>query len=947
MGTITSGVGLISGINSGSIIDQLIALDAQPAKNLQTRIDNNNKIKTAYATIQAGLTGLLSSANLLIRPSTFQAASALSSDTNILGATASATAPAGIYSFIVARTVTNQSLITGGFADATTALVGAGSIKIGLGGGEVTSSVNLSDLNGGAGVRRGTFRLTDRSGNSATIDIGNAVNLDDVIKKINTADNIQVKASLTADGLVLQDLSGGTGDLKVADLQGGNAAADLGIKQSVSADTLTGSAIHKIGRSSTLSSLNDGLGVRTKAGVDFQVVTADGTTKTIDFNTPKTVGDILDAINTAGAGKFTASIRTDGKGLQIVDNTTGSGTLTTTALAGSSALKDLGLDGTASGSTLTGTGLVANLGSVLTKTLNGGKGLGNGTVSLTDRNGTVVSVNVAADSSFDDVIQSINSAGSTLRASLNQAGTGIQLTDTSTGTGNVVIADSAGTAAASLGLAGTFDTTHTTIDGGSAKRQFVGEKTPLSDLNGGRGITTGKFKITNAAGDTETVDLTTLTNGTLGDVIDMINAKNMNVTASVNSDGSGLLLTDNSTGGGKLTVSDTNGSAGRDLNILGTATGNTLDGSYGATISVTATDTLTTVLAKINNSKGGVTASIINDGSGANPYRLTLTANNSGRDGRFTFDAGSTGLGADNLVRAQDAAVFFGGAGTSGGNNVLITSSSNSISNVVPGVTLNLNGVSDKAVTVSVSQTSDNAVSQIQSFVKSFNSLTSNIGQLTSFDPTTTQRGILLGDSATSGVNDALFAAINQPIKNAGRYSLFSQIGLTVGADNQLSFDTAKFTAAYQTDPTSVQRIFTAFNTVSTTTKTQNGVTTTTDTVTTPFGTDPSGVSTTNDSSGAVLTTTTKLVGFGLGYAIQSAINKITDPVNGTLTLSSNSLDSANDIYTQRIASINDLLTSKKARLQAQFANMESVLATLQSQQSSISKIASLTTTGG
>lgn len=947
MGTISSGVGLVSGLNSGQIIDQLISLDARPAKDLQTRIDQNNRIKTAYQSLQAGLVAIKGSADQLIRPSTFQNATATSSNTNVLSATATPSSPAGIYQFTVARTVTSQSLITGGFADATSAAVGAGQIQIGLGGGEVTSSPNLSDLNGGAGVRRGVFRITDRSGSSTSIDIGNALTLDDVIKKINTADNIQIKASAGPNGLVLQDLSGGTGNLRVDDLQGGSAATDLGIRGAGSGDTLTGSTINRIGRGSLLSSLNDGLGVRTTPGSDFSITTADGTVKQISLLGKRTVGDVIDSLNQAGGGKFTASLRSDGKGLQVVDNTTGSGELTLSALSGSKALRDLGLAGAASGNTLTGGNLVANLGSVLLKNLSGGAGITGGQITITDRNGTSANLDLSGAQSLDDVLSAINGAGTTLRASVSKSGTRIELTDTSGGTGNVVVSDTSGTLAQQLGIAGTFDTNKTVVSGTALKRQYVNENSLLADLNGGKGVTPGVFRITNGRGTTADVDLRTLSNGKLSDVISAINAKGIGVTASVNSDGSGLLLTDTTTGSSSLKVEDLSGSLARDLNIAKTAAAGskTINGAFGATIDVTATDTLNTVLTKINSAGVGVVASVVNDGSGATPFRLTLTALNSGRDGRFTFDAGKTGLGADTLVRAQDAAVFLGGTGST--NPVLITSSSNTLSNVVPGLSITLAGVSDQPVTVSVAQNADSAVSQLQGFVKSFNSLTQNIADLTKFDTNTQKGGLLLGDATAQSINDSLFQAINTSVSGAGKYSLLAQVGVTISADNQLNFDETKFRNAYASDATSVQRLFTAFRTETTTTYTKGGATVTptgtvSGTVSTPFGTELAGTTSTNDGSGNTVTRVTKVVGFGIASAFQKALSRLNDPVNGTLTISNKSIDTANDLYNKRISSINDLLVAKRSRLQQQFANLETVLATLQGQQSAIGRIQSV-----
>src|SRR5690606_37422088 len=91
----------------------------------------------------------------------------------------------------------------------------------------------LSALRGGAGIRRGAFRITDRSGKSATIDISDAVTLDDVVRKINTALDLGVRAAVDKEGLTLTDISGGSGTLTVLDLGNSQAAADLGIASGV------------------------------------------------------------------------------------------------------------------------------------------------------------------------------------------------------------------------------------------------------------------------------------------------------------------------------------------------------------------------------------------------------------------------------------------------------------------------------------------------------------------------------------------------------------------------------------------------------------------------------------------------------------------------------------------------------------------------------------------
>src|SRR4051812_12471306 len=199
MGRITSGIGLVSNINYKDIIDQLMTLESRPKDKLQERIDQTNDRKVAYADLQTRLTGLKLTATTLKKPSTFQAAEAASSDENVLTATAANGAAIGNYQFSVARLVTTQQSVSGGVADFDTARVGAGTLTIEEGGGELSTQTPLAQLNGGAGVSRGKFRITDRSGASAVIDASAAVTVDDVVKQINTSLGVTVRATVDGD----------------------------------------------------------------------------------------------------------------------------------------------------------------------------------------------------------------------------------------------------------------------------------------------------------------------------------------------------------------------------------------------------------------------------------------------------------------------------------------------------------------------------------------------------------------------------------------------------------------------------------------------------------------------------------------------------------------------------------------------------------------------------
>ena len=901
MGQITSNVGLISGINTGAIIDGLISLDSGPVNLLQTQVTSAQNQAAAYNTLETSLTSIQQIGQNLALPQTFQNATTNSSNPNVLTATAGIGAAVGSYQFQVAQLVTTQQTISTGFANTTSAPVGAGTITLEAGGGEASSQTPLSQLNGGTGVAQGQFRITDRSGNSTVINTSNDVTLDDVVNQINNSLGISVKASVTDQGLVINDESSGTGTLSVHDLNNGTAAKDLGLTVAASGNTLTGSNINYLSAGTTLSQLNDNNGVSTTTAgqSDFAVTVSDGTVINVGLNGSTTVGDVISAINKAGGSKLSAAINSAGNGITLTDNSGGGGPLSIAPLNNSEAAADLGLTGGATGNTIQGTPLIAGLDSVLISSLNGGSGIPLGTISVTDRSGNGGTINLSGSTSLSDIINKINTntLGIGVTASLNSAGTGLQISDTSGGTGNLIIGNGSSTTATALGIAGTFTNTQTD-SGANLQRKYVSLNTLLSNYNGGSGVNLGQFQIQNSAGTATTIDLTNGSFNTIGDVVKAINAKNIGVTASINKTGNGLLLTDTAGGTGKLTVSDLNGgSAAAGLNIAGTATTTSIDGAEQKTITVTAADTLASLQTKINQLGFGVTANIVNDGSSGSPYRLSLTAVNSGESGRVIVDSGSTNLGFRNLVNAQDAAVFYGGSG--GTQPLLITSNKNQLTNVIKGVTVNLVSASSSPVSLSVTPDSTNVSAQLANFVTDFNSLVTTIGTDTAFNTANNTGGILLGDGTTQQIQESLYTVINSVVKSAGQFKDLADIGITVDPNGDptkgatLVFNQNTFDTAFATNPNAVQDLF---------------------------------------STASV----------GLGNVINSAVTSLTDPVNGSVTLEKNTITTEIQQYQSNINNLNTILAGQKTYLENEFNNMESTLATLQSQGTLLSELSSI-----
>lgn len=809
MGTITSGVGLISGLNTSDIIDQLMAIEGRKKTLVQARVEAIATQKTAFTDVSTRLTSLRLTAQSIAKPSFFSAATATSSDENVLTATAAKGAAVGTYQFQVARLVQSQQLVSKGFGDHDKTAVGAGTLTIEMGGGEITQENQLADLNGGKGISRGAVRITDMAGKQAVIDLSDAVTLDDVTKKINTTVDINVEAKVVNDRLVLTDKSNGfDSDLVVQDVGTTTTATDLGIAGTNVLGQITGTVLQYVGRDTKLATLNDGNGVANKVGTDFKITYRDGTFTDIDIGAAVTMGDVIDAINTAAGTKLTAQTVAGGKGIELVDNTGGGGTLAVTAIGNSMAAADLGLTATASGNTLTGDAVLSKLGTVMMKTLNGGAGITLGTISVTNRNGSPTSIDLSGAKTVQTALDLINNAGAGVKAEINGSGNGIQITDTSGGTGNLIISDVSGTGAEQLGLVGTFGMGTPVVKGANLQRKWMSESKSLASLNGGKGITAGRFKVTAADGVSKTINIDPTVDLTVGNVLQKINASfGGKVVASINTQGDGLLLTDASGGASKLKVEDDNGKTAKDLGIAGTAKDLTIDGSFERTVTIDADDKLGDVQTKINAISYGVTAQIINDGSGAAPYRLSLNTTNSGLAGRVTFDAGTTKIDARTLVKAQDAAVFVGSADAA--QPLLVTASRNQISGVVKGVSIDLHSVGKEPVTVSISRDVANVGEEMTKFVEKFNELVDKMAEYTKFDTDTMQRGVLMGDSSITQVQTELYAMMNTVVPQAGKYRILADVGVRIGEGGHIEFDEDKFNAAYADDPESVEELFT------------------------------------------------------------------------------------------------------------------------------------------
>jgi flagellar hook-associated protein 2 len=219
--------------------------------------------------------------------------------------------------------------------------------------------------------------------------------------------------------------------------------------------------------------------------------------------------------------------------------------------------------------------------------------------------------------------------------------------------------------------------------------------------------------------------------------------------------------------------------------------------------------TLRQVAEAINDADAGVSASVVQVTPGN--YRLVLTANETGTENAFTFTStlgnGITFGGADgtygqvgdgNAVNAADAQVTV--------NNVATTSSSNTLADVVPGVTLTLNGENaDKTVRVTVSRDPGALKEQVDDFVKAYNDL---VGWVNG------QRTAAI-EGKTNVAREAVVRGLHTDLRSAilgehgdGTLKRLAAVGIGFDRTGLMKIDESAFDDAVNADPSAVQELF-------------------------------------------------------------------------------------------------------------------------------------------
>jgi flagellar hook-associated protein 2 len=243
------------------------------------------------------------------------------------------------------------------------------------------------------------------------------------------------------------------------------------------------------------------------------------------------------------------------------------------------------------------------------------------------------------------------------------------------------------------------------------------------------------------------------------------------------------------------------------ISVNGTATNVVIDSTN---------NTLEKLRDAINDSGAAVTATIVNVSAGAvADYRLVVQSEQTGTANAVAISGALTGgpdvfPGGGQIVQAATDAVF-------AVNGLNVTRSSNTISDVIPGVTFTLLNEGDKdgvidatdpTAKVNVAADDSPITNAIDELIKNFNAVNEIVNKQFTLDPNSNRQGSTAGDAALRGMLSRVRKELGAAGGTGAGYVYLSDIGIKFEKDGSLSLDQGKLADALQKDPTAVANLF-------------------------------------------------------------------------------------------------------------------------------------------
>jgi flagellar hook-associated protein 2 len=309
-----------------------------------------------------------------------------------------------------------------------------------------------------------------------------------------------------------------------------------------------------------------------------------------------------------------------------------------------------------------------------------------------------------------------------------------------------------------------------------------------------------------------------------------------------------------------------------------------IDGTATTSIDTTG-KTLADIAEAINQGIPGLTASVISTDTG---YYLNVARSSTGYS--TTAEEALTvvsdpGLGLTLQQSAQNASLTVDG--------LPVSRQSNTISDVISGVTLNLTGNSGVSHSVTFAADSTGTEEALSTFVDAYNALAATLSSQLVTDPTQEYGASLLSHTTTSTIENAMQSMLSQIVVSTGSVRTLADLGIEIQRDGTLYLNPLALTSAVQSSPSAVNAIF------------SNATT-------------------------------------GIAATVKTLVDRQTNAVSGTLTLEESSLEASISDMDDQKARLQAYLDAERVRLVAEFTAMETLISGYNAAAGYLTQIANL-----
>ena len=233
-------------------------------------------------------------------------------------------------------------------------------------------------------------------------------------------------------------------------------------------------------------------------------------------------------------------------------------------------------------------------------------------------------------------------------------------------------------------------------------------------------------------------------------------------------------------------------------------------------------NSLSGVRDAINDADFGVTAAIVNNGTG---YQLLISSDGTGAENSLQISVSDTGDGNASDGSGLSRLAFNSIAGTNNVyqtvaginaaytiNGLSLSSASNTVTDVIDGLTLNLKTTTTSAANVSVTDNTSGVKAAVTTFVEGYNKYVDTLDNLTGYDFATKKGGQLQGDFSALSTSNRLRSALGAAAEGfSGAYTRLAEIGVSVDSLGKLAVDDTKLSSALAENFDDVTAVLTRF----------------------------------------------------------------------------------------------------------------------------------------